>query len=157
MSMPRSSSVPTTTGSSITANCLHPGGIQSNLGRGNGRLFDGLHTLISKLFLKPPEEGARTSLYLAASPEVEGVTGRKVEPVVGKPSPITLAVALERLGLTAGECAVVGDRLETDIAMGKAAGLATILVLTGVTRAGDPAIARWKPDHVLASLADLVT
>jgi ribonucleotide monophosphatase NagD (HAD superfamily) len=88
---------------------------------------------------------------------VEGVTGHKVEPIVGKPSPITLAVALELLGLTAGECAIVGDRLETDIAMGKAAGLATILVLTGITRAGDPAIARWQPDHVLASVADLVT
>jgi phosphoglycolate/pyridoxal phosphate phosphatase family enzyme len=88
---------------------------------------------------------------------VEGVTGRKVEPIVGKPSPITLAMALERLGLTAAECAIVGDRLETDVAMGKAAGLATILVLTGITRAGDPAIARWQPDHVLASLEDLLS
>jgi NAD(P)-dependent dehydrogenase (short-subunit alcohol dehydrogenase family) len=63
-------------GSGVTANCLHPGGIQSNLGRGNGRLLDGVHTLISKLFLKSPEEGARTSLYLAAAPEVEGISGR---------------------------------------------------------------------------------
>jgi NAD(P)-dependent dehydrogenase (short-subunit alcohol dehydrogenase family) len=63
-------------GSGVTANCLHPGGIQSNLGRGNGRLLDGVHTLISKLFLKSPEEGARTSLYLASAPEVEGVSGR---------------------------------------------------------------------------------
>jgi NAD(P)-dependent dehydrogenase (short-subunit alcohol dehydrogenase family) len=63
-------------GSSITANCLHPGGIQSNLGRGNGPFFDGVQALISRLFLKSPEEGARTSLYLAASPEVEGVSGR---------------------------------------------------------------------------------
>ena len=63
-------------GSGVTANCLHPGGIQSNLGRGNGRLLDGVHTLISKLFLKSPEEGARTSLYLAAASEVEGISGR---------------------------------------------------------------------------------
>jgi len=87
---------------------------------------------------------------------VEAVTGRRVEPIVGKPSPITAAVALERLGLPAADCAIAGDRLETDIAMGKAAGLATILVLTGVTRPGDPAVARWQPDHVLASLAELV-
>jgi arabinose operon protein AraL len=87
---------------------------------------------------------------------VEGVTGRKVEPIVGKPSPIMLEVALARLGLAASECAVVGDRLETDIAMGKAAGLATILVLTGITRSGDPAIGRWRPDHVLASLEELL-
>ena len=63
-------------GSGITANCLHPGGIRSNLGRGNGWLLDGVQKLISTLFLKSPEEGARTSLYLAASPEVEGVSGR---------------------------------------------------------------------------------
>jgi ribonucleotide monophosphatase NagD (HAD superfamily) len=50
----------------------------------------------------------------------------------------------------------VGDRLETDIAMGRTAGLATILVLTGITRADDPAIARWEPDHVLASLTGLL-
>jgi arabinose operon protein AraL len=87
---------------------------------------------------------------------VEAVTGRRVEPIVGKPSPIMLRVALERLGLAASDCAVVGDRLETDIAMGKAAGLATILVLTGITPPGDPAIARWQPDHVLASLDDLL-
>lgn len=88
---------------------------------------------------------------------VEAVTGGRVEPIVGKPSPLMLEAALERLGLPADACAVVGDRLETDIAMGKAAGLATILVLTGVTRPDDPAIARWRPDHVVASLAELLT
>jgi phosphoglycolate/pyridoxal phosphate phosphatase family enzyme len=87
---------------------------------------------------------------------VEGVTGRRVDPIVGKPSPIMLRVALDRLGLPAGACAVVGDRLETDIAMGRAAGLATILVLTGITRPGDPEIARWRPDHVLPSLDALL-
>jgi HAD superfamily hydrolase (TIGR01450 family) len=88
---------------------------------------------------------------------VEGVTGRRVDPIVGKPSPIMLAVALERLGVEGRDCAIVGDRLETDIAMGKAAGLETILVLTGVTRAGSPEIARWQPDHVLPTLDDLLT
>jgi phosphoglycolate/pyridoxal phosphate phosphatase family enzyme len=87
---------------------------------------------------------------------VEGVTGHRVAPIVGKPSPITAGVALQRLGLPAADCAIVGDRLETDIAMGKAAGLATILVLTGITRPGDPAIARWQPDHVLASLEEIL-
>lgn len=87
---------------------------------------------------------------------VEGVTGMRVDPIVGKPSPIMLAVALERLGLEATDCAIVGDRLETDIAMGKAAGLRTILVLTGITPAGSPEIARWRPDHVIASLEELL-
>jgi ribonucleotide monophosphatase NagD (HAD superfamily) len=40
--------------------------------------------------------------------------------------------------------------------MGRAAGLATVLVLTGITRAGDPAIARWNPDHVVSSLEEIL-
>src|SRR5499426_2717179 len=49
---------------------------------------------------------------------VEAVSEARVEMVVGKPSPIILEVALAHLGLSAGECAIVGDRLETDIVMG---------------------------------------
>jgi arabinose operon protein AraL len=87
---------------------------------------------------------------------VEAVTERQVEAVVGKPSPVILEVALGALGCTAGETVIVGDRLETDIAMGKRLGLATILVLTGVTAPGDPRIAGAAPDHVLPSLADVL-
>ena len=103
-----------------------------------------------------PVEGGEIPDAAGMIGAVEGVTGRRVDPIVGKPSPFTLAVALERLGVTAPECAIVGDRLETDIAMGKAAGLATILVLTGITQPGDPAITRWQPDHVLASLEEFL-
>jgi len=104
-----------------------------------------------------PVEGGEVPDAAGMIGAVEAVTGRRVEPIVGKPSPITLRAALDQLGLPATECAIVGDRLETDIAMGRAAGLGTILVLTGVTRPGDPAIARWHPTHVIESLAELVT
>ena len=87
---------------------------------------------------------------------VEAVTGQRVEVVVGKPSTIILDVALERLGVTAADCVIVGDRLETDIVMGKDNGLATALVLTGVTRAGDPRIAEIRPDAVLPSVRELM-
>ena len=87
---------------------------------------------------------------------VEAVTGTAVEVVVGKPSPIILEVALEALGVAAADCAIVGDRLETDIAMGKRLGLGTVLVLTGVTAPGDPRIAETAPDLVLPSVRELV-
>ena len=87
---------------------------------------------------------------------VEAVTERNVEIVVGKPSPIILEVALAALGVAAGEAAIVGDRIETDIVMGRRLGLATLLVLSGVTRADDPRIAAIAPDHVLQSIRDLV-
>src|SRR5881397_3634822 len=87
---------------------------------------------------------------------VEAVTGHTVEVVVGKPSPIILEVALAHLGMTASECAIVGDRLETDIVMGKRLGLATVLVLTGITQAGDSRIAETAPDLVVPSIRELV-
>ena len=62
-------------GSGVSANALHPGGIRSNLGRSEGKALEAVRKLVG-LFLKSPEEGARTSLYLACSPEVEGVSGR---------------------------------------------------------------------------------
>jgi HAD superfamily hydrolase (TIGR01450 family) len=88
---------------------------------------------------------------------VEAVTGQTVEIVVGKPSPIILGVALEHLGVTVADCVIVGDRLETDIVMGKRHGLATVLVLSGITRAGDPRIAEIGPDAVLPSVRELIT
>jgi HAD superfamily hydrolase (TIGR01450 family) len=88
---------------------------------------------------------------------VEAVTGTSVEVVVGKPSPIILEIALETLGLAARDCVMVGDRIETDIVMGKRLGLATVLVLSGITRADDPRIAELRPDLVLPSIAALVS
>src|SRR6266850_4157871 len=93
-----------------------------------------------------PVEGGEIPDCAGMTAAVEAVTGHTVEVIVGKPSPIILEVALERLGVTAGECVIVGDRLETDMLMGKRLGLATILVLSGVTREGDVRIAETAPD-----------
>jgi len=88
---------------------------------------------------------------------VEAVTGKSVEVVVGKPSPIMLEVALQTLGVGAADCVIVGDRIETDILMGKRLGLTTVLVLSGITRADDPRITELRPDLVLPSIAGLVS
>jgi arabinose operon protein AraL len=87
---------------------------------------------------------------------VEAVTNRTVEAIVGKPSPIILDVSLRALGVTAADAVIVGDRLETDMTMGKRAGLASVLVLTGITAAGDPRIAEVAPDLVLPSVRELL-
>jgi retinol dehydrogenase 12 len=58
-------------GSGVTANCLHPGVV-------NTQLFNKLPGFIQKvssLFMITPEKGAQTSIYLATSPEVENITG----------------------------------------------------------------------------------
>ena len=54
--------------------------------------------------------------------------------MVGKPEPEILISALDQLGMPASETLMVGDRMDTDIACGKAAGADTCLVLTGVTQ-----------------------
>jgi NagD protein len=87
---------------------------------------------------------------------VEAVTAARVEIVVGKPSPIILEVALARLGVPPANAVMVGDRIETDIVMGKRLGLATVLVLSGVTRGDDPRVAEIAPDLVLPSIRDLI-
>jgi NagD protein len=103
-----------------------------------------------------PVEGGEIPDCAGMIAAVEAVTDRKVEAIVGKPSPIILEVALAALGVPAHEAAIVGDRIETDIVMGRRLGLGTVLVLSGITRADDPRIAAVAPDHVVESIRDLV-
>ncbi|MBM4382051.1 MAG: SDR family oxidoreductase [Deltaproteobacteria bacterium] len=59
----------------LTINCVHPGGVSTNLGAGQGgAAMKALHKLIM-LFMKTPEEGAETSLYAATSPDAAGRSG----------------------------------------------------------------------------------
>jgi NAD(P)-dependent dehydrogenase (short-subunit alcohol dehydrogenase family) len=62
-------------GTGVTANCLHPGLVGSDFGSRSGGLFS-LGWRIMRPFVLSPERGARTSVHLATSPEVAGVTGR---------------------------------------------------------------------------------
>ena len=62
-------------GTSVTSNCLHPGFVASNFTAGNGAMGWMMRRMAS-LFAISPDEGAKTSIYLASSPEVEGVTGQ---------------------------------------------------------------------------------
>jgi ribonucleotide monophosphatase NagD (HAD superfamily) len=78
-----------------------------------------------------------------------------VEVVVGKPSPITVRVAIETRELAAADCLLVGDRLETDICMGIEAGMKTALVMTGVTDGKTLEASPIRPDYILRSIADL--
>lgn len=57
-----------------TSNCLHPGGVASNFGQSGGLLFQ-YGTKLAKPFLLTNEEGARTSVFLASSIDVTGISG----------------------------------------------------------------------------------
>jgi NAD(P)-dependent dehydrogenase (short-subunit alcohol dehydrogenase family) len=62
-------------GTGVTANCLHPGVVGTNLGSGVSGVFGFMVRAMTPL-MKSPEKGAETSIYLASSPEVESLSGR---------------------------------------------------------------------------------
>jgi len=62
-------------GTGVTANTLHPGVVATNFARNGGGAV-GLVTRLFRFAFLSPEQGAETSVYLASSPEVEGVTGK---------------------------------------------------------------------------------
>ena len=75
--------------------------------------------------------------------------------VIGKPAPDIFLHALARLGTPASLTAAVGDRPETDIAGGQAAGLRTIGVLTGASPAEAFGAMQTPPDWVFEDLVAL--
>ena len=88
---------------------------------------------------------------------VAGVTEREPDAVLGKPSETTAGLAAERIGVPPENCLLVGDRLETDVAMGERAGMTTVLVRTGVDGDEEVSDSDVQPDFVLDSLADVAS
>ncbi len=86
---------------------------------------------------------------LAAATDVDPI-------IVGKPAPFMIDLAREMLALACDQVLVVGDRLETDIAGGQAAGCPVALVLSGVTTR--EAAASWtpKPDFIFPNLTAML-
>jgi NagD protein len=82
----------------------------------------------------------------------EAVTRRRPL-ILGKPSPEMVAAALHRLGggATAARTAIVGDQLDTDIAMGQDGGLVPVLVMTGETTPAK--LEAWPADRRPALIA----
>jgi glycerol-1-phosphatase len=99
----------------------------------------------------PGGELPGTGAILAA---VETATGRRAE-IAGKPERRLFEMAREALG-DAERVAMVGDRISSDIAGGRDAGLETVLVLSGTTSRKQAAAAKPAPDFVLEDLSGLL-
>lgn len=85
---------------------------------------------------------------------LEATTG--VAPtIVGKPEPWMYEEAMRRMDAHPGTTAVIGDRLNTDIAGGARAGLSTILVLSGISTEADLTASPFKPDLVYTDINSL--
>jgi NAD(P)-dependent dehydrogenase (short-subunit alcohol dehydrogenase family) len=63
-------------GTGVTTNCLHPGFVDTRFGDESGGLFSYLIRIGKKTVALSPQNGAKTIVYLASSPEVAGITGQ---------------------------------------------------------------------------------
>ncbi|NQX59881.1 HAD-IIA family hydrolase [Paenibacillus qinlingensis] len=86
---------------------------------------------------------------------IVAATGREVELVIGKPSQLMADAAIGALGIPVEQCLIIGDSLESDIQLGKKAGMMTALVLTGNLTREAAELSELKPDWVWDSLAAL--
>lgn len=75
--------------------------------------------------------------------------------IIGKPSADFFRIALDDMGLQAGEAAIIGDDIDADVAGGQQVGLRGILVRTGKYRQAYADASAVKPDLVVDSIADL--
>ena len=75
---------------------------------------------------------------------------------VGKPNPLMMRSALNRIDAHSESTVMVGDRMDTDMVSGLEAGLRTILVLTGSTKPDQVERYPYRPTYVRDSVADLI-
>jgi len=103
-----------------------------------------------------PADGGR---LLPGSGAIIGAIGAAVDrdpdPMLGKPSRETARAVLDRLEADPEDCLVVGDRLDTDIALGERIGARTALVGTGLHGEADIEDYDATPGRIIDSLGDL--
>jgi len=117
------------------------------------------------------ERGAR---FIATNPDVTGPSAEGSLPAtgavaalisratgiqpyfVGKPNPLMMRSAVNRIEAHSETTVMVGDRMDTDVISGLEAGLRTILVLTGSTTREQVGRFPYRPTRVLDSIADVV-
>ena len=86
---------------------------------------------------------------------IQTATGR-VPKVIGKPEPLMIRLAMERTGTPPDQCAVVGDRIYTDVKSGLNAGISGILVLSGETTPEILEASADKPSLVLRDAGEII-
>ena len=96
-----------------------------------------------------PDTGAYIDLF-------EATTGVRPVHICGKPNPGMILHKVAELGLRPDNCAMVGDRLYTDIEMAERSGVHGILVLSGEATMSDASDATQKPSLIVDSVASLL-
>ena len=87
---------------------------------------------------------------------IELSTGIQPTIITGKPRPEMILGRLEEEGISPSKVAMVGDRLYTDMEMAKAAGVVSVLVLSGEATEQDVENYAWSPNIIVNSVDDLL-
>ena len=106
--------------------------------------------------LTGPVEGGIVPATGALIAPIELATGSNAY-FVGKPNPLMMRHALNRLGCRLEETAIIGDRMDTDIIAGIEADIETVLVLSGVTAKDDLQKFAYRPHYILTGVGDILT
>ncbi len=85
---------------------------------------------------------------------IEMATGARAY-YVGKPNPVMMRIALQRVACRREDTIIIGDRMDTDIVAGIEAGIETVLVLTGVTTENGINQFAYRPSLMLTSIAEI--
>jgi NagD protein len=102
----------------------------------------------------PSPEGSLPATGAVAA-LISTATGRQPY-FIGKPNPLMMRTALNRIEAHSETTVMIGDRMDTDMISGLEAGLRTILVLTGSTSEGEVRTFPYRPTKVVPSIAEVV-
>ena len=101
----------------------------------------------------PAEHGIVPACGALVAP-IELASGKKAY-FVGKPNPLMMRHGLRRLNTRREDTAIIGDRMDTDIAAGVESEIETVLVLSGVTRQEDISAFPYQPRHILEGVFEI--
>jgi NagD protein len=102
----------------------------------------------------PSEKGVAPACRALISP-IEMATGRKAY-FIGKPNPLIMRHAINRIGCKLEDTLIVGDRMDTDIIAGIESGIETALVLSGITHREDLVMFPYQPNYIFDRAVDII-
>lgn len=102
----------------------------------------------------PIENGIAPACRALVAP-IEMATGTQAY-FCGKPNPLMMRTGLRMLNCHSADAVMVGDRMDTDVISGMESGMATVLVLSGVSTVGTLKTYAYRPTVVLNGVGDIV-
>ena len=102
----------------------------------------------------PSEKGVSPACRALVAP-IEMATDRKAY-FIGKPNPLIMRHAINKIGCRLEDTLIVGDRMDTDIIAGIESGIETALVLSGITKREDLAMFPYQPNYIFDRASDII-